>query len=654
MRICLSMIVKNESTIIERCLQSALPFIDTWAIVDTGSTDGTPRAIKEFFAKNRVEGKMGYLTFQDFAQARNGALALARNYSKADYALLIDADMVLTGTLDRHALTAPAYRVRQRSADLDYWNTRLVRLNVPARYIGVTHEYLAVEGPGDLATLDIQDMNDGGSKGDKGPRDIRLLLKGLEAEPQNGRYMFYLANTYRETGQHPLAIEWYRRRIADTGGWDEEIWAAYFGIARSYLALEDEPNFIKACFDAYNYRPTRGEPLKLLAQFFRERGRSESAMLIAEALAKVDYPETDKLFVERGVYDYGADEEIAISGFYCKSSRRREEAHRACGDLTLHPNEYVREGARKNFIHYARSASNLFGARLQEIDWQPKDGYVPMNPSVCVTSARRLALVRTVNYMLVGGKYVTKDEDGVIRTRNHLVEMDSNWKPVGSVPIEDASGLPRTKFPVEGLEDCRLWRNGEQFFVSATVRDFTEEGRCEMAIAALDQLDYRWRATSIDVVRDYKGHETQKNWMPIVGRPGWFLYFCDPTVVIERTVRGTTERFRSTPPVFLGNLRGGSHLVPIGDSWLAITHEVVWRPERTYLHRFVRFDRKFRAIAVSDPFYFKELGVEFCAGLARDNDWLVASFGVNDRSAHLAFFDLKGISDQLLGLEPDV
>ena len=37
----LSMIVKNESHVILRVLTSISPIIDYWAIVDTGSTDGT-------------------------------------------------------------------------------------------------------------------------------------------------------------------------------------------------------------------------------------------------------------------------------------------------------------------------------------------------------------------------------------------------------------------------------------------------------------------------------------------------------------------------------------------------------------------------------------------------------------------------------------
>ena len=47
--ICLNMIVKNESKIIFRLLETVLPIIDTYCICDTGSTDMTKELIKEFF-----------------------------------------------------------------------------------------------------------------------------------------------------------------------------------------------------------------------------------------------------------------------------------------------------------------------------------------------------------------------------------------------------------------------------------------------------------------------------------------------------------------------------------------------------------------------------------------------------------------------------
>ena len=94
-KICLNMIVKNESKIIKRCLESVLPFIDTWCIVDTGSTDGTQDIIKEFLKD--IPGILHEKPWINFGHNRNEALELARSWG--DFILLTDADMVLVDKL---------------------------------------------------------------------------------------------------------------------------------------------------------------------------------------------------------------------------------------------------------------------------------------------------------------------------------------------------------------------------------------------------------------------------------------------------------------------------------------------------------------------------------------------------------------------------
>lgn len=660
-RVCLVMIVKNESKIIERCLTSTLPFIDSWCITDTGSTDGTESLIEKFFEERGVPGTIAHAPFEDFSQARNASLDAARAIPGWDYALLIDADMVLEGTLDKRALTAPAYHVVQGDGVKEWSNVRLLRRDAPARYVSVTHEFLSVEGVQDISSLTIRDVNDGGSKSDKVERDIRLLMKGLEKEPNNGRYMFYLAQTYRETDRPHRALPWYKKRIA-VGGWDEEIFYSYYSIAICYKDLDDEPNFIRACLEAYNYRPWRGEPLNLLATYYREKGQNESALLVAEGLAKIKFT-GEKLFMNREVYDFGANQELAIAGYHSRIPERRATGYDACALLTIHPNEGVRHLAQRNFTFYAKPARELFGAETRQIQWTPPEpGWAPMNPSVCISQEqRRLVLVRTVNYVVADGQYPTNDGSGIIRTINYILEMDASWNPIKSTPIRDNTGTMKNSFPVEGFEDCRLWETrSSAYAASTTVRDLADNpagaGHHEMAIIKLAR---DWVADYMIVVRDYHHAEVQKNWMPIVGRPGAFLYLCHPTIAIEVADNGrTTEIVRhltagssdNDRKVSFADLRGGSQLIPFRNGWLCLTHEVTWRPERVYLHRFLAFDADFKIIALSDPFYFERVGIEFCAGLARDGDRLVASFGVNDASAHLAFFDPARVEAALKAL----
>lgn len=55
-KIVLNMIVKNESKIIIRLLESVYKFIDAFCICDTGSDDDTPYVIKNFFKKKNIPG----------------------------------------------------------------------------------------------------------------------------------------------------------------------------------------------------------------------------------------------------------------------------------------------------------------------------------------------------------------------------------------------------------------------------------------------------------------------------------------------------------------------------------------------------------------------------------------------------------------------
>ncbi|NGX45432.1 MAG: SPBc2 prophage-derived glycosyltransferase SunS [Chlamydiae bacterium] len=87
-KVCLNMIVKNESAVVKRSLGSVKPIIDYWVIVDTGSTDGTQEIIKEFMKE--IPGELHERPWVNFEHNRNEALQLAKG--KADYTLFIDAD----------------------------------------------------------------------------------------------------------------------------------------------------------------------------------------------------------------------------------------------------------------------------------------------------------------------------------------------------------------------------------------------------------------------------------------------------------------------------------------------------------------------------------------------------------------------------------
>jgi len=92
-RLCLNMIVKNESKIIRRLLESVAPIIDCYCICDTGSTDDTIQLIEDFFTERGIPGKIPREPFRDFAHNRSFSLKQCETMP-ADYILLLDADMI--------------------------------------------------------------------------------------------------------------------------------------------------------------------------------------------------------------------------------------------------------------------------------------------------------------------------------------------------------------------------------------------------------------------------------------------------------------------------------------------------------------------------------------------------------------------------------
>ena len=94
-KICLNMIVKNESKIITRFFDSVLPFIDGYCICDTGSSDNTKDIIRTYFEKKELPGKIVEKDFVDFSTNRNFALQACHSMKDMDYVLLLDADMKL-------------------------------------------------------------------------------------------------------------------------------------------------------------------------------------------------------------------------------------------------------------------------------------------------------------------------------------------------------------------------------------------------------------------------------------------------------------------------------------------------------------------------------------------------------------------------------
>lgn len=362
-KLCLSMIVKNESHIIKECFDSLYDQIDYWVIVDTGSTDGTQELIKTYFAEKGIPGELHERPWVSFGHNRTEALELCNG--KTDYIFMIDADDFVEGKLPRDQIKdADGYAVLMGRMDFSWWRTQIFKANDNWRYVGVLHEYPTVEdgripniqrleGNYRVVARTLGARNKDIEPVEKYKKDAELLEKALIDEPQNVRYQFYLAQSYFDSQQWEKAEAAYVKRI-EMGGWPEEIYYSIYriGICR---AMQNKPwvEIQQAFLDAYNARPSRAEPLYQIARVYRIQGKPALGYTFAKMAAEIPYPKDDILFIDNDVYRYGILDEIGSTAYYAGKVEVGYNACKALIDRKLIPDAEL-ERVKTNLAEYEK------------------------------------------------------------------------------------------------------------------------------------------------------------------------------------------------------------------------------------------------------------------------------------------------------------
>jgi len=648
----LVMIVRNEAKRISEVLASYLEHIDSYTILDTGSTDGTQELII-----NGLDGIPGVLyeePFIDFAASRNRALEL--HGTSTVFSMMPNGD-VLSGGPElraflegrRHSL-AGAYRVRISPGH--YYHPLVMRTGTGWHYKWKTHECAMGPHVGEVIPGVIVNR-DRGARSDeewraRWTRDLDLLNRDRVEDPNDPRPYFYLGQTHECLGQYEQALTFFQRRAA-MGGYFDEVYEAKYRVGKMKAKL-DRPwaEIQQAYFEAYAHDPRRAEPLYAISEHWYDKSLHPIARILAVAAAELPKPPTD-LFLDEEIYSWKAADRAAISSFYAgyKDDGRRW-AEKAVKERPAD------ERLRANRAYFAQAASELFGSASRPIDFLPEAGWKASNPSIYCAGGGARCIVRTVNYAIVDGAYVTPPEDvverdgcrwQVIRTRNFLLDMNNDLETTRTIELIDKTCGTRSSYPVHGFEDARLFYWKGSWHATATVCDFTEDGSREIAVLDIDEDGSIIRAAPL---RGPWSSQAQKNWMPLVEDDQVkFVYATEPTSIFSLHDGNTIE----TPANCTfghGRLRGGSQGVKVDGGWIFVVHDVAFPGSgRFYLHRFVFLDEQLRLVSMSDLFFFERLGIEFCAGLARVDGKLVASYAVNDGSAKLEIFEWEAVRKAL-------
>jgi len=623
----------------------------------------------------------------DFAAARNALLDAARIYVEGvTWAITLDSD-------ERLVCPDPAaFRAELEACQVDtcmayhvsgiYPKERAFRLPAKAHWVGRTHECAVETGARHTFTGLRFDEERKGHQDYRAKllRDEELLLLETTEKQGDPRWWYYLGETQASLGKHEPAVASYLR-CADLKGWDEEgAWACY---CAAKILLNEAENFqeweekrrrlqrvVEICAQGLARNACFPELMRLaaLATFWAAEPHKATAWACA-AIAIGDYKGCRSMAHRTSFRDVQSAWELPFDVLKFSASTQEERSVAALDQelammarwdgtpqqVALDRHSPACGDASGSLGKHSSKLSEMMKVNLYPLQHVGRADYANMNPSMCVHEGRIVCIVRTVNYHIdEAGSYVTLPEDeGVIKTENCLCELGTNLEPFTVRPIVDASGRSLFETLVRGYEDMRPISVDGKLYASATVRDSRLDMRCEIVVCELDGVA---RLDEPRITRAHLQHseDNQKNWMPVeVDGDLCFVFWCDPTIVrrFNRETGQCDTAITSTPDMRLDHLRGGSQVVEVDGSFLAVTHEVVWLTgKRAYLHRFVRFDSDMRVVAVSPTWYLHALQIEFCSGMCKLDEGsgeevrgearLLLGFGVRDAEAHLVVVNI--------------
>lgn len=285
-----------------------------------------------------------------------------------------------------------------------------------------------------------------------------------------------------------------------------------------------------------------------------------------------------------------------------------------------------------------------------------------MNPSVFVDEDGDILVnLRHVNYTLYHAEgsqrfpspwgplaYLHPEKDLRLVTENYICRLNHDLEVTDYAKVEMLEQHePLWEFV--GLEDARLIQWEGMYYLAGVRRDTTTNGQGRMELSFISLYKKDWSALENRRIRiaapGADDSYCEKNWVPILDKPYHFVKWSIPTEIVQLlTMSGESEQVSLADTKWEGkDQRGSSHVVPFGDYYISITHEVdlfnnyLGQKDAVYRHRLLTWDKDMNLLGASNPFSFLDAQVEFCVGMAHDpsGDNMLISFGFQDNAAFI-------------------
>jgi len=649
--------IKNEEKIIERCLNNVIKICDAICVTDTGSTDNTCKKVSELFNSFSIPTKLFHDEWKNFGHNRTNSFNNTVNFCKelgwdlsTTYGVLLDADMeIKLVNFNKEELKENGYKIIQKNNSIEYYNTRFIKLGYQWKCVGVTHEYWDGDNTETLTKeqIYIDDIGDGGAKNDKFERDIRLLTQGLIDEPNNVRYVFYLAQSLKDTGKFKESIKMYKKRIS-MGGWYEEVWYSYYMIGKCWLQLKDENKFECWMNRAYNYRKERVEPIYELTKYFREVGKQIKSYHYYMIGCNTQYPRHDLLFIEDKLYDkYLFEYEYSILQYYVFPGDRLTGLKRSIDYLNKY--NYNEEMVYSNLDFYMYRILDV-GEKI-ELNQPIYNDFIPTSTSLIKYKNEIIANVRYVNYRIMkdGSYLMSKDNilsrDEKVRTKNACIKLTNKMEENSNLIMmnENISENIRKETNILGLEDIRLYEENNKLKCISTSRECSINNTNSIVIGDYNLENYT--IENVNIIISPFPEECEKNWILIRKK---IIYKFYPLQIGEiKNNKLTIDTVIQTPKIFK-YLRGSSNVVEYNNEFWMVVHGVKFCTPRKYYHMIVILDKDCNVNRYTVPFYFDTYSIEYCLGLLIEEEYIYMTASRNDSNPIIVKIRIQDINNLIL------
>jgi hypothetical protein len=299
-----------------------------------------------------------------------------------------------------------------------------------------------------------------------------------------------------------------------------------------------------------------------------------------------------------------------------------------------------------------------------------------MNPSIFIDDDGEILVnLRHTNYTLYHSEnnqkfpsiwgplsYLHPEKDLTLRTTNYLMRLDDNLNVMNSCLVDTSTLDVPPVWEFIGQEDCRLVQWDGDYYNIGVRRDTKPNGEGRMELSKIELDKKNWTAKEVSRIRiPAPGTDEsycEKNWYPIIDKPYHFVKWTSPTEIVKTypdlPARCDQVSIKETGIAMLADQRGGSQLIPFGNYYLSITHEVnlffnyLNQKDGVYRHRLCVWDKEYNLIGVSpEHFSFLDARIEFAAGAAVHNNDLLISFGFQDNAAFVLRVPNKLVTEMI-------